>query len=148
MKKILILTFAVAMAIASSGEVNAQKPSRNPSSTGPTNPTPTNTIGAPSQSGETRAAVGSCNSGKGCRALKKACLKLKGGTFKPADSQGNSGICDAPSQSLGSGSQGVLVANPNVTQDAHCFSFALCKELRKTCQGTYSQTGSNGTCKD
>jgi hypothetical protein len=92
--------------------------------------------------------VGSCNSAKGCRALEKACLKLKGHTYKPSN---GGGICDdgkpkAATRKKGTTTLSAVGVNVN---DAKCFSAALCTELRNTCQGDFEQKMPNyGVCKD
>jgi len=95
--------------------------------------------------------IGSCNTTKGCKALKAACeSKEVGGTFKPAKPDGSAGICEK------SASREDLPANDfaaasKESGDAKCFNHALCGALKKTCKGTYNQANSNvphGTCKD
>jgi hypothetical protein len=95
--------------------------------------------------------IGSCDTIKGCKALKAACeSKEVGGTFNPSKPDKSAGVCEK------SASQGDLPANDlaaaiKKTGDAKCFTHALCGALKKTCKGTYSQPYPNvpqGTCKD
>ncbi|HEV2669189.1 MAG TPA: hypothetical protein VG324_30005 [Blastocatellia bacterium] len=130
--------------------VEAQKKPRR-GDTGPTNPTPTQDIKSPAKNSQPKA-IGSCDSIRGCNALKAACeSKDVGGTFKPSKPDGSAGICD---KKMSKGSpQGVsdFAAAGKDSHDATCFTQALCNALKKTCMGTYQQDNSNvpyGKCID
>ena len=99
--------------------------------------------------GSVEKPVGSCNSPKGCHALKRACLKTKGHSYTPTES---GGLCDDGKKSTAAATrQGAtaFVALGGTVKDATCVSVALCKELRNTCQGDYTQISvGHGVCKD
>lgn len=92
---------------------------------------------------------GFCDTPKGCRALKKACLKLKGHKYTPTSS---GGVCTEKStKKTGTKkSIGGIKMKEDELKDATCFGRALCKELRLSCQGTWEQnsSGTYGKCKD
>ncbi len=143
----LALASCVAAAVFT---VEAQKKPRK-GGAGPTNPTPTQDIKSPAKSPQPKA-IGSCDSLKGCKALKAACeSKDVGGTFKPSKPDGSAGVCDKQmSKGSPQGASDFAAAGKD-SHDATCFTQALCNALKKTCKGTYQQDNSNvpyGKCID
>ena len=96
--------------------------------------------------------IGSCDTAKGCKALKAAChSKEVGGTFKPSNKEGTAGICDSAASKDVLPGIGNLAAATKETGDSKCFTHALCNVLSKTCKGTFTKPNSNvphGTCAD
>jgi hypothetical protein len=130
--------------------VEAQKKSRK-GDTGPTNPTPTQDIKSPTKSPQPKA-IGSCNSLKGCTALKAACESNDvGGAFKPSKPDGSAGVCDKKTSKGSPQGANDFAAAGKDSHDATCFTHVLCNALKKTCKGTYQQDNSNvpyGKCID
>ena len=96
--------------------------------------------------------IGSCDTAKGCKALKAACeSKEVGGTFKPSKPDGSAGICESSASQNVLPGIGNLAAAGKQTGDSKCFTHALCNVLSKTCKGTFTKPNSNvphGTCTD
>lgn len=103
--------------------------------------------------GGTKAVVGTCNSAKGCKALKRACLKAKGTYNDVNNGSSLKGTCSdkstAKAKPTGSAK---LAANTGPVEDAFCSTKSFCKVLKQTCSnsgGTYKPLGRNkGVCKD
>lgn len=96
--------------------------------------------------------IGSCDTTKGCKALKAACTsKEVGGTFKPSKPDDSAGICESSASKDVLPGIGNLAAATKETGDSKCFTHALCNVLSKTCKGTFTKPNSNvphGTCAD
>lgn len=138
--------FLVVWVSIASFPVEAQK-QRSKESPGPTNPTPTQDIKAPSKSPKGKT-IGDCDSVKGCKALKAACeSKQVGGAFKPSKPDSSAGICVKEVTKP----TGNLTAPTKDARDANCYVHALCQALKPRCQGTWKQDYPNtgqGKCID
>ena len=139
------LVVSASMAIGA-GLANAADKPGPVRSTGPTDTTPR--AGTIAQPNAPQRDGGSCNSVKGCHALEKACLKVKGHEYKDADPAGSAGVCVKKSQQTMS-PHATLSAVGVTSNDAFCHGFALCKELKAACQGTWKPlTPNSGKCID
>jgi hypothetical protein len=150
--KLPIPSFAAAALIAALlvplllADAHAQGMRRCPDGTMVPDSQPCPSFKAPTTSPQ-KKTVGTCNSAKGCHALEKACLKLKGHTYTETKS---GGLCQTGATSSASVQGSTAFADKQTgINDAKCFSIALCNKLRNTCQGEYvHKMPGYGVCKD
>jgi len=96
---------------------------------------------------------GTCNSKKGCKVLKRACLKAKG-TYQDVDNGSDlKGTCSDSGQATvrvpaQTGGPTALVANTGPVEDAYCYTKTFCSQLKQVCSN-YKKLGRNkGVCRD